>query len=322
MIFIPFIYQIWNRCRDWLGSIFLIPKSEFKASRLYFLDGFRALALLIMVTTHGLKFWVHPAHTNQVSDFLRSVFTKVPGPIFLFLVGASYILSRNARLRKGWDRNKVFISYIRRSINLFILAYVYKLIDYPLFDVPLYYIKIWTVDILNVIAVALFLVALCDYVFYRYERSKYSFLIGALLSVIVAPVTLNFETPHWFPINIASYFNGVPPNAFFTVFPFVGYTFFGAFIVNELVAGENKHLVISNVVKGLAICSLLFLFLYYFLPVFRAYTYITAYYSAGYLILLAGMWMCYQIQKRWGFGPLLIIGSHTMVGYWVHAKTI
>ncbi len=306
------------------GFFFLPQEKVQKSSRFYFMDGFRCFALLIMISTHSIKTFIDPSQEGRWSDLYKAIFTKVPGPIFLFMVGAAYILSRNARIRKGWDKSRLLAYYSRRSLILLVLAYIYKLIDIPLFKVSPAHVLWWIIDILNIIAVSLFLVALTDCLLHDHRHRKKIFFLISMGCVVISPIMLNLRFPEWIPNSIAWYLNGKAPNAFFTLFPFLGYPFFGALVAEKISEGGKSvpRFDFERLVYTLLVIFFFSKTMEFLLPNFQKYFFVTAYYAIGYVLLLAGVWLSYQFQRIVGFGPLLIIGSHTMVGYWVHAKMI
>jgi len=318
---------MWNKlktlCAEKIRPVFFVPRElTAKSSRLFFLDGFRSVALVFMVASHGLKSWIRPDLMNAYIVNLN----KIPAPIFFFLVGASYILSRNARLRKGLSREQVLFSYVRRSLVLFALALVYKIMDI-LFGTPFEYIRWWEVDVLNIIAISLFLTALFDYLVHRSTQSRRGYLAVALLGVALAPLMFRMHFPPGFPNLVRLYLQGTQAEyAWFTLLPYSGYTFFGAWMVQSFVEGylEKPFLNLQNVGLLLLAC----------MGAGQGLAYISDntliddcalslfYYSRAFLLLAAGVYAAFHFQRLIGFGPFLIVGTYTMIGYWVHAKIV
>jgi len=309
--------------RESIRNFFFLPREALaKPNRLFFLDGFRSMALFFMVFTHGIKNWISPASETPFSLFLKTFITRIPAPSFFFLVGTSYILSRNARLRRGTSRNRAYLFYVRRSVVLFILAYVYKMVD-VLFGARWEDIR-WTIDVLNIIAVSLFLVSTWDFLTWRYRWNRFSYLPAALFMIWISPYMFLLPLPSWLSQQAAWYIQGMPPNAFFTVFPFSGYSFFGAFIVERLLQGdaEKPFLNLPPLFGGIVGLMTLALVLSRLFDPLGTLAATTVFYMQAFALLLAGTLACNYFQKFVGFGPLLIVGTHTMIGYWVHAKIV
>ncbi|MFH0921513.1 MAG: hypothetical protein V1913_14270 [Fibrobacterota bacterium] len=322
---------MWNKIKafasDRLYPIFFVPREvASKGTRLFFLDGFRSVALLLMVASHGLKTWIHPAFETPVSIYFKLLINKIPAPMFFFLVGASYVLSRDARLRRGMTRQQVLFSFARRSLVLFALAFVYKLMD-ALFGVPLRYIRWWEIDVLNIIALSLFLIAWLDYATRTLKNSHRLHLIAALVGVTLTPLLFKIHFPAGFPNLLRLYIQGTQAEcAWFTLLPYACYTFFGAWMVQGFVNGTiqkpflNLHLVSLLLLSCMGLGQLL--------PRLAPDPWIREcglslfYFSRAFLLLSLGVYGAHLFQRFVGFGPFLIIGAYTMLGYWVHAKVV
>ncbi len=290
--------------------------------RLHFVDGFRAVALLIMVSTHGFKAWIEPSHWTSFQLKVLEIVTKAPSAIFFFLVGISYVFARNSRLEKGKSKAEVLRSFIKRGMQLLLFAYLYKAIDL-IFGVKWIYINLWLVDVLNIISISLIAVAMFDWFRGKFLHNNIWWFIAALVAILITPAI--FKIPmQYLPDPVRWYFQGVPPNAYFTLFPFVTYSFFGAFIGEKLSQRKFSQPFIGLYKEALfpvAILVLAFLLQFVGLNIVEKSTK-TMFFMKGFILLLIGLWISYNLQEKIGFGPLVVIGSHTMIGYWFHAKWI
>jgi uncharacterized membrane protein len=299
----------------------LLKSAAYDNRRLHFVDGFRALALLMMVSTHGFKAWVEPSLWTGTPLLIRTYATRIPGAIFFFLVGISYVLSRIGKVQKGQTPNEILSSFLKRGIQLLLLAYVYKAID-MIFGIQWQYIRIWLVDVLNIISVSLIFIAVLDYLLSTFSGSKVWWFIFAVIALIGEPIMFGITFPSWFPDPLRWYFQGVPPNAHFTLFPFIGLAIFGVFAGEEL-SKRNFDAPFLGLYKialypfvTIVLCALIEL-----TDIFETKDVVrVSYFLKGFILLLLGLWLCYKFQKHVGFGPILILGSHTMIGYWFHAK--
>ena len=203
-------------------------------------------------------------------------------------------------------------------------AYLYKIIDMA-FGVPWHYIRWWTIDILNAIAFCLGGLAVFDHIFRNKEWVATGYLVCAIVIVLMSPLVAAINFPAWLPEHLRNYINGVPPNSFFPFFKAAHYVFFGAYITHCLTTAPAEK-PFTNVLPaawalgGISAVSLIADL------VGRGYGFsvvgLVFFYSRLFLIVLLFVWLSYQFQKRVGFGPILLIGSHTMIAYWIHAKII
>ncbi|MBL8028408.1 MAG: DUF1624 domain-containing protein [Fibrobacteres bacterium] len=305
-----------------IRNFFLLPEKEINDSRrLHFVDGFRALALLLMVSTHGFKAWIEPSLWTGTPLLLKNYATRIPGAVFFFLVGVSYIMARDAKLRKGLSDKGVLLSFFKRSLQLLIFAYLYKAIDL-IFGVPWKYINIWLVDVLNIIAVSLAGIALLDFLRKRLGLSNTFWPLAAIAAVAVEPFVFWLHFPAWFPDQILWYLQGVSPNAYFTLFPYMGLAVFGSAAGEILTKREfdRPFLGLSKLALYPIAAAIFFQLFALVSPFDQLKIERIAYFMKGLVLLLIGLWVSYHFQKKIGFGPLLILGSYTMIGYWFHAK--
>lgn len=318
---------MWNKIKAFAAGalipLFFVPREQtLKSNRLYFLDGFRSVALVLMIASHGLKTWIVP---QKLDDFIINL-NKVPAPIFFFLVGASYILSRNARLRRGVTREQALLAFSQRSVVLFVLALIYKLMD-VLFGMPLQYIRWWEVDVLNIIALSLFLTAILDYLTHRLKKAHRVYLLLALTGVTAAPLMFKIHFPAGFPNLARLYIQGTQAEfAWFTLLPYFGYTLFGAWMVQCFVNGylEKRFLNLQRVSLILLACMGAGQLINMWAPetVLSECSMSLFYYARAFLMLTLGVYASFLFQRYVGFGPFLIPGAFTMLGYWVHAKIV
>jgi len=310
-------------------SIFFLPPEEAnKKHRLYYLDGFRSIALILMILSHGLKFWINPATASDTVNAYKILLTKLPAPMFFLMVGGSYILSSFARKRKGHSPEAILLFFLRRSAILFLLAFVYKGVDI-LFLIPWRAICWWDIDVLNIIAISLGLIGIFDYLTRKLSNQSLAFLFIALLSASLHPLLFRpyLDLTGVLPEIPRLYIQGTQAErAWFTIFPYAGYAFFGAWLTKLLMNGLFDKAGFRKFIPA-AILSLFSLSGFVLEnmatnEILQSIGFKTFYFCRAYAMLFISVFLAYLFQKHIGFGPFLIAGSYTMVGYWVHAKVI
>ncbi|OGS37312.1 MAG: hypothetical protein A2293_06400 [Elusimicrobia bacterium RIFOXYB2_FULL_49_7] len=305
---------------------FFLPQDKLKPNRLYFLDGLRAFALITMVFTHGMKNWINPANETPLTLFIKEILTNIPAPLFLTLVGAAYLLSKNARLRKGHSQKTILFYFLRRSAFLLLLAYLYKFVDI-FFGVSVVHIRYWIVDVLNMISVSLAFIALFYFYADRFHWKENRILWVAVLIVLFTPCIINLEWPsRLMPWMISLYITGKQPNAYFTIFPYSSYVFFGTWLTRQVLQGwpVTPSPFLRRLFLALLGCALLGFAIKETINS-QGWIVIGSHvhqYAKNYMMVIVAFWGAFHFQRKVGFGPMLLLGSHTLIAYWVHAKIV
>ena len=239
--------------------------------------------------------------------FSDHVLGDPPAPIFLFLVGMSFILSVNAGRQRGLDESSIVRRGVIRALVIFCFGLVFMVIVWG-------YDSLWDWDVLTTIAAALLLLV-------PMRNLKPSHLIFiAVATVLLAPCLRHvFGYPAFWesageyeaPWTIQQVLGGFLLNAYFPLFPWISFAFFGA-AVSKCVLMEPDAVKQARAGRRVLVwgalaltAGLLGLCLYYGLQP----TGITALYVSGisfyplsttlFLVLLGGTMLTFQGLHRW-----------------------
>jgi uncharacterized membrane protein len=96
-------------------------------SRLGFIDALRGLAVIFMIFYHTAESWIDPAlRTGAAWKWIRAV-GGYAAPLFLFLAGASLVMSVQGQIRRGGAPGHYVTTNVARGLELMLLGYVLRL---------------------------------------------------------------------------------------------------------------------------------------------------------------------------------------------------
>jgi uncharacterized membrane protein len=194
-------------------------------SRLAFVDMARGLAVVLMLQTHVYDAWLRPE--LRQTEFFRwsQLVGGLPGAFFLFLMGASVALGREAATDRGAGRAVLIERTLFRAALLLLAAFLFRLAlfagaDHADVD------SIFRVDILNCLAVSLALLAPLD--LWPGRGARVFTAVGAAACFAIAtPFVWDGGLVSGRPERIAGYLSGRVPNSTFPIFPWAAYAFAG-----------------------------------------------------------------------------------------------
>jgi predicted acyltransferase len=100
------------------------------SSRVLSIDVLRGITIAFMILVNDPGDWGHTYAQLDHAKWNGWTLTDLVFPSFLFLVGASIILSLSGRIARGDSRRELAGHIVRRSITIFVLAMVLNLIPY------------------------------------------------------------------------------------------------------------------------------------------------------------------------------------------------
>src|SRR5690349_14414364 len=120
------------------------------ASRRAYLDVLRGVAVLIMIEAHVIDAWTRVADRRSRAFGESLILGGFGAPLFLFLAGVGVVMSAGSKARRSGDPAAASLAVQKRGLQIFALAFLFRLQSYVLggFTAPA-----WTmlkVDILNI----------------------------------------------------------------------------------------------------------------------------------------------------------------------------
>jgi uncharacterized membrane protein len=298
------------------------------SARRAYLDWLRGLAVLIMIEAHIVDSWTADEFRESSQYAVARVVGGFGAPLFLFLAGVAVALSASAQLRRGVDQTVASSAVIRRGLQLFVLAFLFRFQAWVLgWSSPLALLK---VDILNImgpsIAAAGVLWALVRSGPRRLAAFSVATVVLALLTPLILAAPLNA-----LPDPIEAYIQPIPYLSHFVFFPWGVFVLAGVIpglLLDVAPAQRERRTNVWLVVGGLAIATISFAAAY--LP--------TAYPSSdfwtsspcffflrvGLMTAAIGAAFAWESRpagaRKWS--PLRQLGRSSLFVYWIHVELV
>lgn len=295
-----------------------------------YLDWLRGLAVLIMIEAHLLDSWTRSPDRESAPFQWSVTLGGLGAPLFLFLAGVSVSLSAASKLRKSGDVAASSHAVVRRGLEIFGLAFLFRLQACILSWGPW-----WTllkVDILNIMGPSI-MAAAAIWGAFTTPRARAAALLFATAAVaMITPPIRAAAFVVSLPDPIEGYIRPVPRLTNFIFFPWAAFVFAGAFVgifidAARTVASETR----LNVRVGLA--GLLLAAAGYAAsllpsPYANSYFWTTSpaffFLRTGILVALVGL--AYAWQRRPGgttkWSPLQQLGRTSLFIYWIHVEMV
>ena len=133
--------------------------------RAAYIDWTRGIAVLLMIEAHTFDSWTRPASRGSTAYGYAMMLAGFAAPLFLWLAGVSIPLAAAAGVRRGLSRGAAATNVVRRGLEIFILAFLFRLQAFIL-SPGAHPVTLFRVDILNImgpaIAVAALIWLLCE----------------------------------------------------------------------------------------------------------------------------------------------------------------
>lgn len=205
-----------------------------------YIDWARGLAVLVMIEAHTLDAWTSLADRPSTAFRYLTILGGFAAPLFLWLAGVSLVLAADSRFRAAGDRGAAQTELVRRGLEVFVLAFLFRLQAFMLTPgSPL--ITLFRVDILNVMGPSIVAAGL---VWGLVSHRAALVAIFALLTTMVAMVTpIVRGTPliEMLPTFLQWYVRPAGEHTTFTLFPWAGFVFAGAAVGSVLSGARDRQ---------------------------------------------------------------------------------
>jgi uncharacterized membrane protein len=278
------------------------------------IDWMRGIAVLCMIEHHTFDAFLRADIHGSPADRVFRYIGGLAAPGFLFLAGLAMALALDKQTRKGAAVREAALGGVRRGAWLIAGAYLFRVQEWAFAFGASPASDILRIDVLNCIGLALVLVSL----FFWLSRSLLLFLAAAAAVILLTPL-ISAADLSFLPRHLADYLNGRQPHTLFALFPWVAHAFTGAAAGLALARTRSEVRTVA-IFAGLAFAAWL-------LPQPAVWSDAA---PAVFLLrdglavgLLSACWLADRfLPKSWSGGPLLLMGRHSLLIYWVHIEIV
>ena len=300
--------------------------------RAAYIDWTRGLAVLLMIEAHTVDSWTRLASRGSTAYGYAVILAGFAAPLFLWLAGVSIPLAAAAGVRRGLSRRAAAEGVIRRGLEIFILAFLFRLQAFIL-SPGAHPVTLFRVDILNIMGPA---IAAAGLVWLLVESTPALVTALAVLATAVTmatPVVRHIGSVGALPTWLQWYIRPAGDNTTFTSFPWIGFVFAGA-AVGALLAAVQEPRAERRLLTGVGVTGALVIaggFYAASQPSIYAdasfWTTSPAYFAirAGVVMTaLAVMFALEQIVPAPSRAPGLLarLGRSSLFVYWIHVELV
>jgi uncharacterized membrane protein len=307
------------------------------AARRTSLDLLRGVAVLVMIEAHVIDSWTRAADRHSSAFAQSLVLGGFGAPLFLLLAGVAVGMSAGSKARRLGDDRAAARMVQRRGLEIFGLAFLFRLQSCILSHGPL-----WTllkVDVLNIMGPAIVFCAFA-WAVVRTTRARVAmFAILTAAIVFVTPAVRAFAPLAAVPDWVEGYVRPVPEFTNFAIFPWTAFVTAGA-LLGVLVDAARTEADDRRLHVGLGIGGFLLAGIAYeasFLPALdprsRFWTTSVSFFCIrlGTMVAaMAALWLWEQRPSARAvpsgqpppWSPLQLMGRTSLFVYWIHVELV
>jgi len=307
------------------------PNTELASpKRRQYLDWLRGLAVLIMIEAHILDSWTRYDDRDSALYAAAMIAGGLGAPLFLFLAGVSVSLSAASKLRRTSDVSAASRAIVRRGLEIFGLAFLFRLQACILSWGP--WQTLLKVDILNIMGPSI-MAAGALWGWFRTHRGRcIAFAAAALAIAFLTPPVRSVGFLSSLPDPIEGYIRPRPGFTTFAFFPWAGFLFAGALpgvlLAEATERRRERTLIIRITIAGAALATAALGASFLPSPYARSefWTSSPSYFLLRTGILASVIGLAYAWEHRpWAaerFSPLQQLGRTSLFIYWIHVEMI
>lgn len=284
-----------------------------------------------MIEAHVLDAWTLRSERGSVAFGYLNILGGFAAPLFLWLAGVSLVLAAEQGLLKRGDRGAAGRSLMRRGLEIFVLAFVFRAQSFIVSPGnPL--VSLLRVDILNIMGPSMVAAALLWWVAGGARAATMLCGAAAVAIAMSAPVVRGASWLPLLPPAVQWYISPAGNHSTFTLFPWAGFVFAGA-AYGALLALPDRQFERRTLGRlalvGLCVAAVS-LYASYRPSIYAASSFWTT--SPTYFGLRVGVMMAAMAAFH-GLAPLAAavpgpfsvvarLGRHSLFVYWIHVELV
>jgi uncharacterized membrane protein len=293
-----------------------------------YLDLLRGVAVLLMIDAHLFDSWTRPADRGSAA-FAAAMFIGGFGTtLFLMLAGVASALSAGSKLRRGADVRSASQAVIRRGLELYALALIFRVQAWFLgwSHSPGDLLK---VDILNIMGPSIVFAGLLWRAGRTASQRLWLFTAATLATAVITPFVSSMPTTV-LPDALRAYVVPVPGLSNFVFFPWMALVFAGGVIGmlldSAVSAARERQVNVWLGAGGAAVAVFAFAASYLpsALPDSSFWTTSPAFLFIRIGVVSAAVAIAYVWSRISGPGwsPLGQLGRTSLFIYWIHVEMV
>ena len=286
-----------------------------------------------MIEWHTADAWTRAADRGSAAFGRALILGGFAAPLFLWLAGLGVALSA-ARITENENRRAAMLAIVRRGLEIFILAFLFRLQAFILTPGS-YLVTIFRVDILNVMGPAIVLTGLM-WAFGGRGKSLMpcaAYAVAAAGMALVTPAIRIAPVVDLLPEGLQWYIRPKGDLTNFTMFPWAGFVFAGA-ACGVLLAATRQMRTERRLQAAFAISGIALVALGDYLAtqptIYRESSFWTtsptwfAMRVGILMIAVAALYACGELAMRWNvtIPALERIGRSSLFIYWIHVELV
>jgi uncharacterized membrane protein len=210
------------------------------SARRAYIDWTRGLAVLLMIEAHTFDAWTRVSSRGSTAYAYSVILAGFAAPLFLWLAGLSIPLAAASLLSRGLPRRTAAAGIIRRGLEIFILAFLFRLQAFIL-SPGAHPVTLFRVDILNIMGPAIVAGGIVWLLFESPAELAVAFSVLATAVTMVTPLVRTAGIIDVLPTWLQWYVRPAGDNTTFTSFPWMGFVFAGAAVGVLLPAARERR---------------------------------------------------------------------------------
>jgi uncharacterized membrane protein len=300
--------------------------------RAAYIDWTRGIAVLLMIEAHTVDSWTRASSRGSTAYGYAVMLAGFAAPLFLWLAGLSVSLAAAAGVRRGLSRAAAAENVVRRGLEIFILAFLFRLQAFIL-SPGAHPVTLFRVDILNIMGPAIVVTALLWLFFESTLSSAVAFSILAVAVTMSTPLVRHLGGVDALPVWLQWYVRPSGDNTTFTSFPWAGFVFAGA-AVGGLLAAVRGTRAERRLLSAIGVAGVLVIAAGYyasFLPSIYAdssfWTTSPAYFAMRAGVLMTALALMFAVEQTviaptGALRMLARLGRSSLFVYWIHVELV